>query len=137
MMEVIFMYFEHAALNVPDPRAMAAWYVKHCGLHIVRSIDVPPYMHFLADETGRVILEIYANEKAPIPDYTKQDPLVLHIAYATENAANAMVELLAAGATLCSDSGLSANGTHLVMLRDPWGIALQICQRGTPLIEKY
>ncbi len=129
------MYFEHAALNVPDPRAMATWYVKHCGLHVVRSIDVPPYMHFLADATGRVILEIYANATAPIPDYLKQEPLVLHIAYAVDDAAKVKEALLAAGATLCSDSGLSENGTRLVMLRDPWGIPLQLCQRGTPLIE--
>lgn len=130
------MYFEHAALNVPDPRAMAAWYIKNCGLNVVKSIDVPPYMHFLADKTGRVILEIYANPKAPIPDYANQDPLVLHIAYAVEDAGQAKDALLAEGATLCSDSGTSQDGTRLVMLRDPWGIPLQICQRGTTLIQR-
>ncbi|TFG71406.1 MAG: VOC family protein [Anaerolineales bacterium] len=130
------MYFEHAALNVPDPRAMAAWYIKNCGLNIVKSIDVPPYMHFLADATGRVILEIYANPKAPIPDYASQEPLMLHIAYAVEDAGTAKDALLAAGATLCSDSGASEDGTRLVMLRDPWGIPLQLCQRGTPLIMR-
>jgi glyoxylase I family protein len=129
------MYFEHAALNVPDPRAMAAWYVKHCDLHVVRSIDVPPYMHFLADTTGRVILEIYANEKAPIPDYTAQEPLVLHIAYAVDDAGQTKDKLVAVGATVISDTGLSENGTRLVMMRDPWGIPLQLCQRGVPLIE--
>lgn len=128
------MFFEHVALNVPDPRAMAAWYVKNCGVHVVRSIDVPPYMHFLADMTGRVIMEIYANNKAPIPDYQSQEPLVLHVAFAVEDAGNAMEALLAAGATLVSDSGLSADGTRLVMLKDPWGITVQLCQRGTPLI---
>lgn len=128
------MYFEHAALNVPDPRAMAAWYIEHCGLHVVRSIDVPPYMHFLADATGRVILEIYANPKAPIPDYASQEPLMLHIAYAVEDAGKVKDALLAVGATLCSDTGTSEDSTRLVMLRDPWGIPLQLCQRGTPLI---
>ncbi len=130
------MYFEHAALNVPDPRAMAAWYITNCGLNVVKSIDVPPYMHFLADATGRVILEIYANPKAPIPDYASQEPLMLHIAYAVEDAGRAKDALLAAGATLCSDSGVSEDGTHLVMLRDPWGVPLQLCQRGTPLISR-
>ena len=129
------MYFEHAALNVPDPRAMAAWYVNNCGLHVVRSIDVPPYMQFLADATGRVILEIYNNAKAHVPDYIKQDALVLHIAYAVADADATKDRLIQAGATLISDSGVSEDNTHLVMLRDPWGIALQLCQRGTPLIE--
>ena len=129
------MYFEHAALNVPDPRAMAAWYVKHCGLHIVRSIDVSPYMHFLADATGRVILELYNNPIAPVPDYTQQHPLAQHFAYAVKDAGKEKDRLIEAGASLISDSGLSDVNTRLVMLRDPWGIALQLCQRGTPLIE--
>jgi catechol 2,3-dioxygenase-like lactoylglutathione lyase family enzyme len=128
------MHFEHTALNVPDPRKMAAWYVKHCGLHIVRSIDVPPYMHFLADATGRVILEIYSNPLAPVPDYASQHPLVLHVAYAVEDAGKEKDRLIAVGAELISDSGISDDNTRLVMLRDPWGIALQLCQRGTPLI---
>jgi catechol 2,3-dioxygenase-like lactoylglutathione lyase family enzyme len=130
------MYFEHAALNVPDPPAMAAWYVKHCGLHVVRSVDKSPHMHFLADATGRVILEIYNNPIAPVPDYAQQHPLVLHIAYAVEDAGKEKNRLIEAGASLISDTGLSENNTRLVMLRDPWGIALQLCQRGVPLIEK-
>ena len=129
------MYFEHTALNVPDPRAMAAWYVQHCGLHIVRSIDKPPYMHFLADASGRVILEIYNNPIAPVPDYSQQHHLILHVAYAVEDAGKAKDKLLEVGATLISDSGVAEDNTRLVMLRDPWGIALQLCQRGTPLIE--
>ena len=129
------MYFEHTALNVPDPKAMAAWYVKHCGLHIVRSIDTAPYMHFLADATGRVILEIYNNPLAPIPDYATQHALILHVAYAVEDAGNMKDRLMQVGATLISDTGVQEDNTRLVMLRDPWGIALQLCQRGTPLIE--
>jgi len=31
------MVFEHVALNVPDSRAMAAWYTTHCGLRIVHA----------------------------------------------------------------------------------------------------
>jgi glyoxylase I family protein len=129
------MYFEHAALNVPDPRAMATWYVQHCGLHVVRSIDNSPYMRFLADATGRVIMEIYNNPIAPVPDYAQQHHLILHIAFAVDDAGKTMDSLLAAGATLISDSGLSAENTRLVMLRDPWGIALQLCQRGPSLIQ--
>jgi hypothetical protein len=31
------MKFEHFALNVPDPRALAAWYVRHAGWQIARA----------------------------------------------------------------------------------------------------
>ena len=79
------MYFEHAGLNVPDPVAMSQWYVENCGLQIVVERDTSPYMHFLADATGRVIFELYANPMAPIPDYASQDPLVLHLAFAVDD----------------------------------------------------
>ena len=126
------MYFEHVALNVPDPRAMAQWYVDHCGMRVVRSGDGPPYMRFLADATGRVIFELYANTKAPIPDYAQQDPLVVHVAFAVEDMSTTKAKLLEAGASEVSDTS-SADGTRLVMLRDPWGVSLQLAQRGTPM----
>ncbi len=126
------MHFEHVALNVPDPKAMAQWYVDHCGMRIIRSVDGPPYMRFLSDATGRVIFELYANARALIPDYGTQDPLVLHVAFAVEDMSATKARLLAAGASEISDEKLG-DGTRLVMLRDPWGVALQLAQRGNPL----
>ena len=38
---------------------------------------------------------------------------------------------VAAGATLLTEETLG-DGSVLVMLRDPWGVALQICQRAKP-----
>src|SRR4051812_34648672 len=40
---------EHVACNVADPPAMAAWYVEHLGMRIVRQSSDPPQIHFLAD----------------------------------------------------------------------------------------
>ena len=124
------MKFEHAALNVPDAKAVADWWIEHCGMLNVRGEGGPPF--FLADASGRTILEIYSNEAAPIPDYAAQNPLTLHIAFAVEDAGAERDRLAAAGATLVSDAK-TQDGTRLVMLRDPWGIALQLVQRKTPL----
>jgi hypothetical protein len=96
----------------------------------VRESDDPPY--FLADKTGRTILELYSNPAAPIPDYAAQHQLTLHVAYAVADAGAEQDRLIAAGATPVSDSG-PGPGTRLVMLRDPWGIPLQLVQRETPL----
>ncbi len=126
------MKFEHFAINVPEPTAMAAWYVENCGMKIVRQVTESPFMHFLADATGRVIMEIYNNPIAPIPDYAARGPLVYHCAFAVKDMDAVKSRLLAAGATEVSDAIL-ADGTRLVMLRDPWGIPLQLVQRGTPL----
>jgi len=126
------MHFEHAGMNVADPVAMAHWYVANLGLRIVVEQDTSPYMHFLADATGRVIFELYSNPSAPLPDYAHQDPLVLHLAFAVDDMDITKDRLLAAGATQISDN-TQPNGTRLAMLRDPWGVALQLAARGVPL----
>ena len=47
------MVFEHFGINVPDARAMAQWYMKHLNMRAVVAMTVPPYAHFLCDESGR------------------------------------------------------------------------------------
>jgi len=125
------MRFEHVALNVTEPKRMADWYAEHCGLSAVRSMDVAPFTHFMADETGRVILELYSNPKASIPDYASRHPLEFHIALAVADAETDKRRLIEAEATLFEESN-TADGSHLVMLRDPFGVPLQLCQRTQP-----
>jgi glyoxylase I family protein len=127
------MKFEHFGINVSDAAAMAVWYVEHLKMQIVRSIQEPPHMHFLADASGHVTIEIYTNPIAPTPNYATQHPLCFHIAFAVEDAAATRDNLLANGATLVSDQKMD-DGSRLVMLRDPWGVALQLCQRAVPMV---
>lgn len=127
------MDFEHFGLNVPDATAMANWYVEHCRMRIVRFLEEAPYMHFLADEGGRVVMEIYSNPAAPIPDYSTQHPMRFHIAFAEPDPGAAKERLIRAGASFVDEDRLE-DGSHLIMLRDPWGIPLQLCKRGTPLV---
>jgi len=127
------MKFEHFGINVPDAAAMAAWYVEHLHMQIIRAIQGAPHTHFLADARGHVVMEIYSNTAAPIPDYATQDPLCLHVAFAVDDAAAKRDRLLASGATLVVNQTLD-DGSLLVMLRDPWGVALQLCQRAAPMM---
>jgi catechol 2,3-dioxygenase-like lactoylglutathione lyase family enzyme len=125
------MKFEHVALNVPDAKGMAAWYVAHLDMAIAKSMDEEPYTHFLADSTGRVVMEIYTNKAVPIPDYGGVHPLNLHRAFAVTDADAARERLLAAGAEYVEEVR-PADGSVLYMLRDPWGVPLQICRRTKP-----
>ena len=124
---------EHIALNVSDPQAMAAWYVEHLGMRIVRSVPAPPHIHFVSDASGRVVIEIYSNTTDPIPDYASMHPLRFHVAFAADDLEAARDELVSAGATFVDEQTL-ADGTRLMMLRDPWGLALQLARRATPLL---
>jgi catechol 2,3-dioxygenase-like lactoylglutathione lyase family enzyme len=124
---------EHIACNVADPAAMAAWYVEHLGMRVVRHSPEPPHIHFLADAAGRSVIEIYRNGADAIPDYAAMHPLRFHIAFAAADPDAARAALVAAGATFVEER-TSPDGSRLLMLRDPWGIPLQLCKRPVPLL---
>ena len=124
---------EHVACNVADPAAMAAWYVEHLGMRVVRRSPDPSQIHFLADAAGRAVIEIYRNAADAVPDYPAMHPIRFHIAFAAADPDAARAALVAAGATLVDDR-TAPDGSRLLMLRDPWGIPLQLCKRPTPLL---
>lgn len=128
------MKIEHFAINVADPAAMAQWYIRHLGLKVVRQALEPPFITFLADDSGQVMLEIYCNPPDQVPDYPSMHPLLVHLAFVSEDPAADRDRLIAAGASLFSDDVLP-DGSHLVMLRDPWGFAIQLCRRATPMLR--
>jgi catechol 2,3-dioxygenase-like lactoylglutathione lyase family enzyme len=112
---------------------MAAWYVEHVGMRIVRRVATPPHIHFLADASGRVVIEIYSNPVDPIPDYAAMHPMRFHLAFATDDPDAVKTALVSAGATFVDEQTL-ADGSRLMMLRDPWGLPVQLCKRVTPLL---
>lgn len=128
------MKMEHIALNVADPVATARWYNEHLGFEIARSMAEAPYTHFLADSGGTMMLEIYNNPPDQVVRYADMDPLLLHLAFVSADPEADKSALLAAGASLVSDQH-SRDGSHLVMMRDPWGLAIQLCKRGTPMLR--
>src|SRR5690606_4080492 len=130
------MKFEHFALNVAQPLQMAAWYVAHLGLSIVKKMEEPPYMIFMADESGTIMLEIYNNPKAVVLDYQQLHPLKVHLGFESDNPQKDKDRLLQAGATVFSD-GILEDGSHLVRLRDPLGLAIQRCKRASPMLRAF
>ncbi|WP_373397076.1 VOC family protein [Algoriphagus halophilus] len=127
------MKFEHFAINVPDAKATALWYEEHLGLTVKKKMEEAPNMIFLADDSGTVMLELYNNPKGETLEFEKLHPLAVHIALVSQDPTGDKNRLIAAGATEFSDDILP-DGSHLVMLRDPWGICLQLCKRATPMI---
>lgn len=128
------MKIEHVAFNVKDPLAMGRWYVEHLGLTVKRRTVEPPYAHFLADDSGTVMVEIYCNPDAPIPDYHSMNPLALHLALVSKDIAADIQRLKNAGATLVGEIDSRPTGDQLAMLRDPWGFAIQLVKRKLPMI---
>lgn len=123
------MKIEHVAWNVPDPAAMADWYVKHLGMRLVRSADAPVPVRFLAAANGSGMIEVYRNDKAPLTDMAGFHPLQLHLAFVSEDVDADCRRLAAAGATVVDAPFSSHAGDRLAMLRDPWQVPLQLVRR--------
>lgn len=128
------MKIEHLGLNVKDPLALTDWYVKNLGMKVMREGPAPANARFLADESGKMMLEVYCNTAAPIPDYAATDLLVLHLALLADDVNATCQRLLKAGATSLVAPFTADNGDCIAAVRDPWGIALQIVKRSKPMM---
>lgn len=129
------MKLEHFALNVEEPVGMAEWYVEHLGLQVIKQMKEAPYTTFLADNSGRIMIEIYKNPADEVPVYRNMDPLLVHLAFVSVQPEEDKKRLLKAGGSLVTEQHLK-DGSHLIMMRDPWGLAVQLCKRGVPMLAK-
>lgn len=130
------MKIEHFAVNVADPLAMTEWYVQHLELKVVKKMDAAPFTRFLADDSGNVMLEIYNNPPDQVPPYATMNPLLLHLAFTSDDPQSDSRRLIEAGAAFVEEIRLD-DGSFLIMLRDPWGLALQLCKRGRSMLKDY
>lgn len=128
------MRIEHFALQVPDPVAMADWYVAHLGFSVARSGGAPAHARFLLDGSRSVMIEIYHTPQAPVPDYAAVNPLLLHLAFVSENLTADRNRLVRAGARVVDDVAITPSGDEILMLRDPWGLPIQFVKRAQPML---
>ena len=130
------MKIEHFAYQVQDAAVVGEWYCRQLGFYIKREKDDPFPVRFLADESGQVMIEIYSNPAVPVPDYAAMDPLILHMAFICSEIPATVTRLTSEGAPLLSGPETTPDGDALAMLRDPWGFAVQLCARRTPMIDQ-
>ncbi len=126
---------EHLALNVKDPAGFAQWYCKHLGMNIVRKSPPPTNAHFLSDAGGNLLFELYSNTEVPFPDYASLSHLSLHLAFMVDDVKAMRDSLMKAGAKVVDDFTVIPSGDQILMMRDPWGLALQFVKRVSPMLE--
>lgn len=127
------MRIEHLAFNVSEPTKMAEWYTKNLNLRVLRRSKNETQAHFLCDEAGSVVLELFRQVKAPIPNYAAMDPMTLHVAFLAGDVETERRRLIEAGATPVGDTTTNEDGDQLAMVRDPWGLAVQLVKRAKSL----
>jgi len=126
---------EHIAFNVSDPVAVAKWYCDNLGMKILRKSAPPATTHFIADSAGTMTLELYRNEKGPIPDYSSISHISMHLAFTVDDVSEVNTRFLAVGAKLAEDIVTTPSGDRILMLRDPWGLPLQFTVRVSPMLK--
>ena len=125
------MKLEHVAFDVPDPEKLIAWWCEHLGFRRSK-----PGSAFILDDSGIMGLEIYRTGETPAaPDYAKLNAMTVHVAFVSENVKADADRLVAAGATL-ETLKLEDPAFHMAILRDPWGVAIQLCRRTNSIFFK-
>jgi glyoxylase I family protein len=128
------MRLEHIAINVEDPVAMAKWYRRNLGMKIIRSGPAPGNARFISDTEENVLLEIYNNPPDEVPDYASMNPLLFHIAFMVDDVREICRKLVSAGAVIDNDITKTPDGDEFAVLRDPWGVAIQLVKRAEPML---
>jgi catechol 2,3-dioxygenase-like lactoylglutathione lyase family enzyme len=124
---------EHMAFNVKDPVSIAQWYCDHLGMKIVRK--TPDNTYFISDDAGTIAIEFYHNADVPVLDYASMNHMSLHLAFMVDDVNAMKASLLTAGATLVDDTTTTTGGDQVLMLRDPWGLAIQLVKRISPMLH--
>ena len=125
--------FEQIAFNVSDMEAMADWYCTHMAM--LKARHDPGRKLFLADQTKVVVFELYSNPAKPMIDLAATTSAAMHIAFVVDDMNAALKTLVAAGATVETPPA-DASGDTLTMLRDPFGLALQLVERKEALLDR-
>jgi uncharacterized glyoxalase superfamily protein PhnB len=67
-------------------------------------------------------------------DLPNVQPPALHLAFLSADLTADVKRLVAAGASIVADVHTLPSGDTFAMLRDPWGLPLQLVKRLTPMI---
>lgn len=117
------MKIEHVAIDVPDPEAFKAWWCENLGFRLSSNPG------FIMDDTGVTGLEVYRTGETPAaPDYAAMNSMTFHVAFVSDDVKADVDRLVAAGAKL-EQLKLDSPAFHMAILRDPWGVAIQLCRR--------
>ena len=118
------MKLEHIAFDVAEPEKLIAWWCENLGFR--RS---EPGSAFILDDSGTAGIEIYRTGETPsAPNYNQMNAMTMHIALVSDDVKADAERLVAAGGKL-EKLTLENPAFHMAIVRDPWGVAIQLCKR--------
>jgi uncharacterized glyoxalase superfamily protein PhnB len=82
-----------------------------------------------------MMVEYYHNAAAPFTDFKSLHPLSFHLAFQVDDVSRVRARLLQAGATDEGEPSGNDRGDQFAMLRDPWGLPVQLVKRHQPMVQ--
>jgi predicted enzyme related to lactoylglutathione lyase len=119
--------FEHLAINVENPKAVADWYVQYLGLTIV---SASKKMIFVRDAGSHFMFELYNKPEAK-GSFSSLSHASAHVAFAVDDA-DALSKKMVEGGAKILKTFTNPVGDTVINMRDPWGNMLQIIHRVKP-----
>ena len=119
--------FEHIAIDVENPKAVADWYVKYMSLTI---ISESKKMIFVGDPDRHAMFELYKKPDVKVR-FSSLSHDSSHVAFATDDAAGLSKKMVEGGAKILKQF-TNPVGDTVINMKDPWGNNLQIIQRIKP-----
>ncbi len=126
---------EHMGFNVSDPVAVASWYQKNLGMKLIRKGKAPLFVTFISDPGNNMMMEFYNKQKFPKLDFSKINYMSYHLAFMVDSISIIEKKMINAGATLAEEISRTPTGDKVLMLRDPWGMPLQLVERAEPMLK--
>ncbi len=124
--------FEHIAFLLPNPGKAVEWYCSNLDMKIVNK---GKGSIFVTDSARNIMLEFLINNEVKPLNFRKINVLSLHIAFHTKNAEMLKKKLIGNDATVESDLTTTDSGDKIMILRDPWGIPIQLVERKNPILQ--
>ncbi len=133
--KILTANIEHMGFNVKNPVAVAEWYIKNLGMKLVRKGTAPLFVTFISDKGNHMMMEFYNKEKFPKLDFSTINYMSFHFAFMVDSINTVEKRLLKNGATLVEGISQTPAGDKVLMLRDPWGMPLQLVERIEPMLK--
>ena len=127
------MMIEHIGLLSSTPIQMGHWYGKHLGFRIITEAGTDADgVIFVEDDSGTVIEIGHLPGIFPM-EFKSHHPLSFHLAIECSCPEDEAKRLVEAGAELVGESLRNAYKGEKILVRDPWGLAIQLINRKTKL----
>ena len=128
------MKIEHIGLLSSAPIQMGHWYNKHLGFKIIieDGTDAEGVI-FIKDDSGTVIEIGNLSGISPV-EFRSHHPLSIHLAVECSSPENKAKCLVEAGAELIGESLKNAYKGEKILVRDPWGLTIQLINRKTKFV---